>query len=266
LELGSFSIFNDTGVKVAEEASSTIDLDGIVACSRYIIITRTFIDINLYYIRSLYSFRLFSFGETRVFTKRNLVYTHIYTAKGGLPDFSEYPTNLRSYNRYRPGIILVETNGGTLYARLTVSATANSADIEIAKAAPTQIVTHFFFQFNLALRSLASTSRSRKYNLCNAIQVSQKLPSYFRLYGEDIENLSGYLSNQIGPFNIDYLYVKLGQQLRQNSEGIFPGIDTLFRGTYEAQLHTLASLQNDHSLFWNLSLVGLLSILHLELR
>jgi len=71
------------------------------------------------------------------FTKQTLV----DTAKGGLPDFFEYPTNLRSYRTYRPGILLVETNGGTHYARLSVSVTANSADIEIAKARPTQIVT-----------------------------------------------------------------------------------------------------------------------------
>ena len=174
--------------------------------------------IYIYIYRSLDAFKICSFGEARVYTNPNVSDQYIYLRKTQFFSLDAYAdADHRKYGKYLPGFKFVDIPGATLKVVGILRRRAPLETIEDTIKFPQCIANTFFNKvLNAAISCLPIVTRTRQNNL--SLSSRGHLPTYYRLYPEDIPVLSNEIKQALkslprdDQFTFYFVYMKFGQQ------------------------------------------------------
>lgn len=157
-------------------------------------------------------------GEGRVYTTPKVIDVKRYFYKAEIFDGNGYDDeHRRLWRDFMPGFDLLDIVGGPVKVVGVVNRTGSMEDIE--DMATKRDKSHYFFLHVLveAINTLPEKTRTRAHNLALQSAHCKVLPSYFRIYMEDIDALSTAIitAQRALPPNAPYrFYFEFGQQLR----------------------------------------------------
>ena len=169
-----------------------------------------FFPIMLLFSRSLDAFKVCSFGEARIFTKPAVTDQRMYLYKTNFLNDNIYDQNHRKHAKFIPGFDLLEISGAHLKVVGILDKDADVHDLQDKQVA----LAKFYFKniFKQAIKSLRPQCRTRMNNLV----ITDTLPRCFRIYPEDVPQLSKELkrvSRRVEcSYHFYFVYYKFGQQ------------------------------------------------------
>lgn len=213
METRRFSIHADPATRRASRSSVCyhLDLDGIVLASRH-----------------LDAFQVCHCGEARVQTTCGQVLDKSsFLEKNDIFDSDVYDSHHLALARYMPGFAFVSMPGGTsLQVVGILNPRADVQEAERCRASPSLVRKTFFTEvLNRAILALPTSSRTRTNNLALTASITGSLPEYYRLYKEDICELSCKVRDQLralpsdSPYWYHFVYHKYGQQIVLGNDG-----------------------------------------------
>jgi hypothetical protein len=205
-----------------------------------------------------------SFGEARAWTTHQLYELQKSVGKSQL--FDELPAELSSFNKWLPGFKLTSSvvPYSDVYVVFRPKSTAAANVISEWKEHPKKLPKVWFMVVLIpALRCLPPNTRTRRFNGLQTIQQTDLLPSYVRLYNEDIVSIDQALLAPVGEmddFNWFFMCHGFGQRkLLEEDDSLSPeafGLGIMFDLTniVKISLHIAINItcaDASYSLFWH---------------
>lgn len=107
---------------------------------------------------------------------------------------------------YFPSFNLIELAGAPLKVVGVLNRNADIAQVEDFRRNPDLFRKHFFDIFVKALKQLNPSTQTRKHNLALSSFRTNTLPTYIRVYKQDIRQLSRYLKLAFKNLPADFPY------------------------------------------------------------
>ena len=130
-------------------------------------------------------------------------------------------TTLNQHAKFFPGFVLSEIPGAPLRVLGVLNARTSVEEVECIAQNPSRFADEFFQHvLTPAFRSMPQETRTRKNNL-----ALEFLPSYFRVYPEDLPILSTHIKSAVRslpedkPYRHYFMYCKYGQQFSLSNLG-----------------------------------------------
>lgn len=214
--------------------------------------------------RYLDAFNVCCFGEARAYTNPKVSDQYPYLRKAEFFSLDVYDVEHRKYGRFLPGFKFVEIPGASLNVVGVLKRQASLDAIEETMKDPSCVAMVFFTKIlNRAISCLPLCTRTRRNNLTQTSQ--QHLPRYYRLYSEDIPDLSLQIRIALRSLPCDeqytfyFVYVKLGQQQQTTLPLTLHGLnlDMVIADVRKIEYSSchlainLSHMADDYSLFWD---------------
>ena len=214
--------------------------------------------------RCLSTFKVGRFGEARAWSGQKIqdMDKKIYKSRV----FDQLPTDLSRFERWLPSFKLVESTPlSPVYVILRPKSSATAHKVaEWSKQWQNLPKVWWMSVFIPAIRSLPVDTRTRRFNTVRTFGVTGLLPTYMRLYKEDIVPLDQALNNPMHQLDdFEWFFISYGYGQRKELEegeplgpGAF-GLSDMFDLTSitKISLHIALNFSftdRTYSLFWDL--------------
>ena len=162
-------------------------------------------------------------GET-VFTKPKVLNHYQDLKKAEF--FGPLPEHLSEYEKWLPALRLVDGSVGALMILLRPKHTATVAEMAEWKRNAQSLPALWWTSVLIpALQALPRSSRTRRHNAVDTTEETLILPTYLRLYEDDVPALDGLLAGRgLADFNWFFYCCKFGQRkLLETGQSLGPG-------------------------------------------
>ena len=196
---GDFSIYHDPLVSPTKSLNYTVDVDGLVLLSNH-----------------LEAFRLGLVGEERIYTTHPVTTFGQFFSKTDFVDLSAFHPEMRKHTEYIPGFKFADMPGAPLNVVGFLKPTTTLNQLEDVNLS--DFATFYKKILNKSIDRLPLTTRTRCNNMTMSYKETHTLPTYYRLYPEDIPALSTNICRALRslddsyPFQYYFAYHKFGQQ------------------------------------------------------
>lgn len=170
-------------------------------------------------IRRLDAFNVCGFGECRVFSDPKVTNAHTYLAKTDF--YGSLPVPLKSYEGWKPSFAFAAVPGGVVNVVGFPRTTSTLADVRESFEEVQKLPSLYLLKVLIpAMKQLPFNSRTRRNNLLQSYEESEQLPTYLRVYPEDLSRLSNAIvrvSDSWSPLFFTFMTWRFGQQMRVTS-------------------------------------------------